>query len=336
MAAPYISAACAYVKMVEPNMNNEGVKKILESYSLDLGDTGKDKYYGYGCPYMADYFKNSFAEAYVGMCLLKSVKNSEGGLTLSWTKVADATGYKVYRKSTTTGYKCIATITSQATSTYLDAKAVSGQKYRYVVRAVENGKEGQYANSIVTVRLSQPKCKVINGAKGIVISWSKYAGATKYRLYRKVAGQSKWTAIATVKSTKTSYTDTKVTGGKTYIYTIRAFYNSDIYSSCNATGFKMYRMSSRTIASLTSNSKGKMVVKWNAVGGVNGYQLQYSSKPDFSTYKLVKIAGKTSNKKTITGLKSGATYYVRVRSYRTIGSVTYYGGWGVYKKVKVK
>lgn len=62
MATPYITAAAAYVKMAEPELTNEELVARLASFSVDLGETGRDILYGYGCPYMADYFRTIFAK----------------------------------------------------------------------------------------------------------------------------------------------------------------------------------------------------------------------------------------------------------------------------------
>ena len=56
MAAPHITAAIAYLKMMDPNMSVPKVKKQLKSVSRDLGSKGKDKYYGWGCPIVKNLF----------------------------------------------------------------------------------------------------------------------------------------------------------------------------------------------------------------------------------------------------------------------------------------
>ena len=38
----------------------------------------------------------------------------------------------------------------------------------------------------------------------------------------------------------------------------------------------------------------------------------------------------------ITGLKKGKTYYVKVRTYKTVKGKKYYSGWSKVKTVKVK
>lgn len=49
-SAPIISAACALIKLANPDYSDEQIQDTLKSICNDLGDYGKDKYYGYGLP----------------------------------------------------------------------------------------------------------------------------------------------------------------------------------------------------------------------------------------------------------------------------------------------
>ena len=69
---------------------------------------------------------------------------------------------------------------------------------------------------------------------------------------------------------------------------------------------------------------------------VTGYQIQYSTSKTFkkTTTKTIKSAKTTSL--TLNGLKNKATYYVRVRTFKTVDGVKYYSGWSTYKTAKTK
>lgn len=49
-SAPFISAAAALVKAKDTDADRETVRSRLEEISIDMGDTGKDPYFGSGCP----------------------------------------------------------------------------------------------------------------------------------------------------------------------------------------------------------------------------------------------------------------------------------------------
>ncbi|MGN1030059.1 MAG: fibronectin type III domain-containing protein, partial [Butyricicoccaceae bacterium] len=88
---------------------------------------------------------------------------------------------------------------------------------------------GGYDTAGVTASIlpSTPKLTGASAAKGsITVKWSKVSNANGYRVYRKT-GSSGWTRIANIsKNSTTSYRDTNVKAGTTYIYTVRACANT--------------------------------------------------------------------------------------------------------------
>lgn len=70
---------------------------------------------------------------------------------------------------------------------------------------------------------------------------------------------------------------------------------------------------------------------------ITGYMIQYStSKKNISKGKTVTVKGYKKNSKKIKKLKSKKTYYMRVRTYMTINSKTYYSSWSKIKSVRAK
>ena len=90
------------------------------------------------------------------------------------------------------------------------------------------------------------------------------------------------------------------------------------------------------LSSVSSPSAGKMTVKWkkNAVG--TGYQIQYSTSSKFTSPKAVTIAKNSTLTRTIGNLVKGKKYYVRIRTYKTVGSTKFYSGWSAAKAVTIK
>ena len=48
MASPHVAALAGLIRSINPSLSNEQVYDIMRRSSLDLGDEGKDKYFGYG------------------------------------------------------------------------------------------------------------------------------------------------------------------------------------------------------------------------------------------------------------------------------------------------
>lgn len=70
--------------------------------------------------------------------------------------------------------------------------------------------------------------KVTASANSVTVKWKKASNATSYRIYYKKSGAKKWTVVANVSSSKTSYTHKSgkklpLAAGKKYVYTVRAY-----------------------------------------------------------------------------------------------------------------
>ena len=57
---------------------------------------------------------------------------------------------------------------------------------------------------------------------------------------------------------------------------------------------------------------------------------------DFKGLATKTIASYKTTKYTLKSLSAKKTYYVRVRTYKTVGKTKYYSGWSTYKYVKTK
>ncbi len=88
-----------------------------------------------------------------------------------------------------------------------------------------------------------------------------------------------------------------------------------------------------------SNSKaGKIKLEYSRIPGVTGYMIQYGTDKTFNNNKVTKKTYTNQTKKTLTKLKKGKIYYIRVRSYKKSiknSKITYYGNWSKVKKVKI-
>ena len=87
---------------------------------------------------------------------------------------------------------------------------------------------------------------------------------------------------------------------------------------------------------LKAGSK-KLTATWKKVSGASGYQLQYAtSTKKLSTAAKITVKGSKTLKYVIKKLKAKKTYYVRIRSYRTVNGKKYYSSWSgpVTKKTK--
>ena len=125
---------------------------------------------------------------------------------------------------------------------------------------------------IPQLKPATPKVATTNEINGVNVTWNAVDGAVKYNVYRRQGGSSTWTLVGT--TTGTSLTDTKVTSGIYYVYSVRAYNNAGQYSdfvSAN-TNTRKY-MAVPKLASI-SNATNGLYITWNPVAGVtNGYRV---------------------------------------------------------------
>ncbi|MBR1384228.1 MAG: leucine-rich repeat domain-containing protein [Ruminococcus sp.] len=103
---------------------------------------------------------------------------------------------------------------------------------------------------------------------------------------------------------------------------------------------KSFKINPRKTAAkkVTSPKTKQLKVTYKKVSGVTGYQVTYSTSEKFTkkTTKTVTVKGVSKTSKTIKKLTKGKTYYVKVRTYKTVGKVKYYSAYSKSLKVKVK
>ncbi|MCD7882662.1 MAG: leucine-rich repeat protein [Lachnospiraceae bacterium] len=219
---------------------------------------------------------------------------------------------------------------------------VTGKKPGTVKITVTAAGNSNYnsASKTVTVKVTLASGKIsslTNTSNGIKVKWSKITGATGYIVYRKTTSGS-WKRVTKItKATTTSYTDTSVksNNGTKYSYKVVAYYGS---TKGSGTAKTTVRLTGTTLSSVKNTSSKKLTVKWKKTTNVTGYQIQYSTSKSFtsgSNTKSLKVKGATKTSETLSGLTKGKTYYVRVRTYKTVNGTTYYSAWSEAKKIKV-
>lgn len=147
-------------------------------------------------------------------------------VTLSWTGVAGAGSYNVYRSTSagTQGTK----IATAPTPGYTDTGVVNGSTYYYRVTAQNTAGEGPASaastgvtpTAPVTVPAGPTGVSATRGIVQVTVNWTAVAGATSYNVYRSTASGTQGSKVGT--SATTGYVDPSVGIGSTYYYVIRA------------------------------------------------------------------------------------------------------------------
>ena len=91
-----------------------------------------------------------------------------------------------------------------------------------------------------------------------------------------------------------------------------------------------------TVSKLTAGKKSLKVNITKKSTQVTGYQVQYSTSKTFKSAKIKTISSYKTTSTTLKSLSAKKTYYVRVRTYKTVNGTKYYSGWSTYKYTKTK
>ena len=174
---------------------------------------------------------------------LVSIVNSKQGITVTWTKVKGAEGYRVYRK-TADGWKQIGTVTNMKSTAYLvrDDQAgglTDGKSNTYTVKAYYKDSNSAFVKAgIKILRLREPALEGIKSTKtGVYVSWDTVTGAKGYYVYAKTSNGS-WKRVGTISGQKDSFVDKSAKKGTTYFYTVKA-YNGNYVSSYDKKGLEV-------------------------------------------------------------------------------------------------
>lgn len=127
------------------------------------------------------YDKNGKSIKRLADTKVTSVTNVTSGITVKWSRVAGATGYYVYRKTSTGSWSRIAELKGASTLGYTDTKDSAGVTYIYTVRPYSGDVKGDWSSTGTLKRLADPTvASVTNATAGITVKWNKTAGASGY------------------------------------------------------------------------------------------------------------------------------------------------------------
>jgi fibronectin type 3 domain-containing protein len=204
--------------------------------SLTLGYLGKSMFSG------DPYFNGAVDEFRVWGSALSAVQIAElaappaapasvlatpnnQGVSLSWSAVANATGYVVKRALVSGGPYTILAGDHSGTS-YPDVGLENGTTYHYVVSALKGGAEGaESVEAAATPQLFPPAAPAgLTASAGdgqVLLSWSASVDATSYAVFRRAEGESEYQTLGSGIAA-TSFVDGAATNGNTYFYAVAA------------------------------------------------------------------------------------------------------------------
>ena len=92
-----------------------------------------------------------------------------------------------------------------------------------------------------------------------------------------------------------------------------------------------------SLKKLKSKKKKTLTISWKKSKDISGYEIAYSTSKKFTKKtSVIKTVKKSKKSLTIKKLKSKKKYFVKIRSYKTVGKTKIYSEWSKAKNIKVK
>ena len=223
---------------------------------------------------------------------ITSLKNTTGGVKITWNKVDGAYGYRLYYRPASGGWKRFKDTTA---TSFTDSGVSPNRTETYTIRCLDkdgNTISGFNSNgwSIKYVPVAPTISKLENTSGGIKLTWNKIAGVYGYRLYYKTSSGG-WKRFKD--TTATSFTDSGVSPNRTETYTIRCIdRNGNTVSGFYSKGWSIKYVPVAPTISKLDITTGGIKLTWNKIAGVYGYRLYY--KPASGGWKRFKDTTSTS------------------------------------------
>ncbi|CAM3234604.1 fibronectin type III domain-containing protein [Paenibacillus taichungensis] len=226
---------------------------------------------------------------------ISSVTNA--AIALKWNAVTGATGYDLEIDGT------VVAVTGVA---YTKSGLAANTDHTFRIRSKNAAGVGTWSDLISgTTQLNTPVLKATSEETATNLTWAEIADATKYEV------EADGVVVATVN--EPSYTHSSLLAGTAHKYRVRALTdtNTSAWTAILTQSTLPASVSGLTISSVTNAA---IALKWNAVTGATGYDLEIDGT-------IVAVTGVAYTK---SGLIANTDHTFRIRSKNAAGV----GAWG--------
>ncbi|MGP3783260.1 fibronectin type III domain-containing protein [Paenibacillus sp. 1A_MP2] len=217
-------------------------------------------------------------------------------IALKWNAVTGATGYDL---------EIDGTVVSTTATAYNKSGLTANTDHTFRIRSKNAAGVGTWSDLIRgTTQLNTPVLKATSEETAINLTWAEIADATKYEV------EADGVVVATVN--EPSYTHSGLLAGTAHKYRVRALTNTNTSAW---TAILTQSTIPASVSGLTINSVTNVAIalKWNAVTGATGYDLEIDGT-------VVAVTGVAYTK---SGLAANTDHTFRIRSKNAAGVGTW-------------
>lgn len=263
---------------------------------------------------------------------LKKTSSASDSVSLTWSKITKATGYKLYKyNDAKKAWECITTTTK---TTFTDKNVKIGDTAKYKVRAYTKLSSTYYGEYSSVLTVAMPKPGTVTGLEAASaenytkLTWKKADTANGYRVYLFDTKTNKF-----VKKVSTTALNAKITGlspNTEYKFAVQAYYKptkGDVVF-----GDKQIEITTATrpvsVSALTYDKNAvyfdRVTLSWKASTDITGYEI-YILNNATKEAKAKKV-GANETTAVISALSSNTEYTFKIRAYtqRESGAVYSY------------
>ena len=204
-----------------------------------------------------------------------------GKVDVSWSTTSLATGYDVYR-STSSGTKGNMIVSNTTDTSFSDTTVSGNTSYHYTVVAIssygsapDSGQAGGYGRLPDQVwSLSATQGSVVNAVQ---LNWASVADANNYKVYRANCSGCGLTFLGT--SNNGVYTDYSTGAATAYYYKVSALVGStEGHVGNEATGWGQYPAPSQVtdLSATQGTLYGKVGLSWSATSNATSYDIYWT------------------------------------------------------------
>ena len=229
-------------------------------------------------------------------------------VTVSWSPVEGAYGYRVYRGANAA--PGATPVTSTTSTTHTSYSLVNGTTYSFSVAAYTKGGNGPMSVIVTAMPMAPPQeVTATFGNQQVTLNWQPSAGAESYTIYRKFGSALTYTELATG-VTSAPYVDLGLTNGTKYYYQLRAVAStaqSGLSYTASATPLPPPPSTAPVVNAAPGNAR--VTLTWNAVDGATSYKIYRSTAGVFDGPAIASTSALTYKN---TYLENGTTYFYTV------------------------
>lgn len=207
-------------------------------------------------------------------------------INIDWATVTGASGYAVYRRPGTTG--AFTLMTNTALLFFHDLGVVQGTQYSYKVNATTSAATSVDSNIISPITPMDPPVLSAGAvsSSSVALTWTAPANAQSYIVQRQVSGGA-FSQAAT--PTAASFTDTALSPGTQYGYTVQAVGPAGTASVASNTVTKATALNAVTL-SVGTVTTSTIQLTWTTTTNATFYNLE-RSEDGFNTSTFLASSG---------------------------------------------